>query len=149
MTTPDANSYVTQAELRQDKVVLTVRVDDFKAGAAVELSGQATMTNGAFATFYDVQNVPAPDDQGHLSLTVAATPVDMARFEKGNAAGDDITVVTRVSMVWATVLGRHHENPDNPNPNSLAWRIVKEAQPLSAYGAPPQPEPAPGPGPGW
>jgi hypothetical protein len=111
------NSKVPKIELSEDgSINLTVDVRGFAAAAPVEISGHATQTNGAVATFYDVQNLP-PDhrpDDGSL-LTVIAFP--SVEFQKGGA----ITVVTRAAEVWVTNL-----NPgESPPPTTGASQLIK------------------------
>ena len=50
------NTYVTKAQLENNKIVLTVQVDGFQPGDAVEISGQATQNNAAFATFDEIKD---------------------------------------------------------------------------------------------
>ena len=52
------NTYVTKAQLENNKIVLTVQVDGFEPGDAVEISGQATQNNAAFATFDEIKDIP-------------------------------------------------------------------------------------------
>jgi hypothetical protein len=108
------NSYVTSAKITGGKIRLTVRVDDFKpeddTAEYVEISGQATQTAGAFANFYDIQQVPAtpngPADPGdppgtrHYEIYVTGAPIPHQFTDK------DVTVVMRVAKVWLTVLGK-------------------------------------------
>jgi hypothetical protein len=139
----NVNSYVTRAELKNNKVVLTVQVAGYKPGEAVEISGHATQDNGAFATFYDIQNVPGTNTSGHSYLIVTANPVDIAKFEKGQAAGKDIIVVARVAKVWATMLKKVRVNPEDPNPGDMAWEAY-EAVPVKAGTSPTPPWADPG-----
>jgi hypothetical protein len=107
------DSYVTWAEITTDgKLQITVRVDAFQPKDYVEISGQATQTSGAFANFYDIQQVPAapnapadagdpPGTVGHYEINVTGAPTPH-QFKDGQA----VTCVTRVSKLWLTVLGR-------------------------------------------
>ena len=132
------DSYVSRAELESNKIVLTVHVSDFQPGEAVEISGQATQDNAAFAPFYEIKNIPgtntgaAAHPNGNSLLTVTAAPVDAEKFE----AGKDITVVARVAKVWVTVL---REDTDKPPPATAAWtasEAAMEADPGSPAGSP-------------
>jgi hypothetical protein len=124
MPNGDVKSYVPKAELKDDKILLTVQVGDFQPGEAVEISGQATQNNGALATFYDIQNAPAINNSGDTaaqpysasSLTVEAHPVDATLFEAGFEAGEPVTVVARVAKVWVTVLSK-----DDTDEKIKAW----------------------------
>lgn len=123
------DSYVTKAKLQNNKTVLTVQLDDFKADGPVEISGevtqnQAAQDNAAIATFYEIQNLPHPDAGGHRYLTVTADPGD-TKFDAGQA----LIVVARVARVWVTVLG-----PDKPDPEYMAWTEKAAASPKPANG---------------
>lgn len=101
--------YVTSATITDGKIVLSVRLDKFTPNEYVEISGQATQINGAFANFYDIQQVPAepnvpadpsiPGDTEHYDVDVTGAP-SPHQF-KGN---QDVSVVARVATVWLTVL---------------------------------------------
>jgi hypothetical protein len=109
--------YVTRTELEDGKLVLYVQVDDYKdknVDVNLEISGEASLENAAFATFRDIRstgNATYADD--HWYLTVAAEPVDAEKFEKGFADGLNLTVAARVSRVWLTVLKK--------DPAAEAW----------------------------
>jgi hypothetical protein len=103
------DSFVTSAALTTDdqtgtQVTLTVQVDDFAVGETVEISGQATQAGGAFANYYELKKVPAAvngaDGKPHKTVTVTTHPIPPNNFLQGQ----EVTVVLRVSMVWATVL---------------------------------------------
>ena|SRR5215471_18919241 len=112
------NSYVTSAKITGGKIQLTVRVDDFKpednTAEYVEISGQATQTAGAFANFYDIQQVPpkpnAPADADDPPGTVGAVHYEIdvtgAPIPHRFTVDEDVTIVMRVAKVWLTVLGK-------------------------------------------
>ena len=51
---------VSEIELRDDgSIALTIEVFGLDRSTPVELSGHATQPNGAIATFYDIQSLPA------------------------------------------------------------------------------------------
>lgn len=101
-----SDSFVTSAELTTDatgtQIALTVQVDNFESGKTVEISGHATQADGAFANYYDLRQVPAadPGNGGHKVVTVTTRPIPPSQFGQDQ----EVTVVLRVSMVWATVL---------------------------------------------
>jgi hypothetical protein len=101
-----SDSFVTSAELTTDatgtQIALTVQVDNFESGKTVEISGHATQGDGAFANYYDLKQVPAadPNNGGHKIVTVTTRPIPPNQFGQDQ----EVTVVLRVSMVWATVL---------------------------------------------
>ena len=91
------NSEVPRVELNTDGTInLLVSVAGFKAGAPVEISGQVTQDNGAVATFYSIQQMPAsgPVKMDHLPVVP----------NKEFAADFPITVVARASEVWISTL---------------------------------------------
>lgn len=122
------NTYVTKAQLENNKIVLTVQVDGFEPGDALEISGQATQNNAAFATFDEIKDIPGTKagakagtgspayPNGKSSLPVTADPVVAEKFE----AEKDLTIVVRVAKVWVTVLSKDPDNPD-------AWKASKAA----------------------
>ena len=117
-------SYVTEAELENNKIVLTVQVDDFQDGGAVEISGQVTQYRETqhdvvIATFYEIQNLPDPDSSGHRHLPVTVDPGD-AKFD----TGQEVTVVARVARVWVTVLSK---DPDSSDSGYEGWKAEAAA----------------------
>jgi hypothetical protein len=110
MPPPQPHSEVPKIELNDTDgtITLTVQVYGFDARAPVEISGHATQANGAVTTFYDVQEMPAPDADGGSVLNVTGVP--STAFQKG----EPITVVARAAEVWFTEL-----NPD-PSPATTA-----------------------------
>jgi hypothetical protein len=94
-----AHTRVTKIEINSDgTLVLTIEVFGFEAGELIEISGSATQVNGAIATFYDLQDLPAPGPGGGSVVTATAVP------ETAFAAADLITVVGRATKIWGTVL---------------------------------------------
>jgi hypothetical protein len=83
-----------------DTITLEVNVKGFNVGTPVEISGQATQTNGAVAAFYSVQEMTANSGQGTV-LTVGPIP---AAPGPAFAAGFPITVVARAAEAWITIL---------------------------------------------
>jgi len=95
------NSAVPRITLNQDgTITLHVAVYNFDEGTPIEISGQATQANGAVATFYSVQEMPAGGEKGvELQLPpVAAVPPNTF------VAGFPITVVARAAVAWITTL---------------------------------------------
>jgi hypothetical protein len=97
-----SNSQVPRIELNQDDTInLVVNVYGFDAGTPIEISGQATQNNGAVATFYSLQNMPASKEEDSAVLRVESVPaVPPNKF----VAGFPITVVLRVAEAWITTL---------------------------------------------
>jgi hypothetical protein len=99
-------SWVTAIELNDDNTLtLHVRVDGFEANIPVEISGYVTQSNGAIATFYDIQSMP----------DTAGAAADMNVKNVDAAEGADFspvlpfTVIARAADVWITVLKRDDE----------------------------------------
>jgi hypothetical protein len=111
------NPYVTNVTFRNSQIVLTVRVDEFRPGESLEISGHATQNGAAFASFYDTQTVPKPNPDGTAYIYVKATPSE--QFEKGHS----ITVVLRAAKVWVTVLG---DSPPEQGASGLQAELAGE-----------------------
>jgi hypothetical protein len=93
-------SWVTAIELNDDNTLtIHVRVDGFDPNIPVEISGYVTQSNGAVATFHDIQSMP-----------IKAGAADMDVKNVNAAEGPDFspvlpfTVVARAADVWITVL---------------------------------------------
>ena len=56
---PQVHPFVTSAMIKNGLIELTVEFDHLDSGSYVEVSGSATQIGGAFASFYDIQEVPA------------------------------------------------------------------------------------------
>jgi hypothetical protein len=105
--------YVTSATIKKDNIIeIGVEADNYNPGDYIEVSGHATQTGGAFANFYDIQEVPAPttkdnsrDGKPHSDVYVQAHPLPPNKFRKT----EDVTIVVRVGKVWLTVLGRTYD----------------------------------------
>jgi hypothetical protein len=123
------NAYVTSAKFTGGKIELTVVVDDYKSGGYVEISGQATQTNGAFANFYNIKEVPpnpnlpanpsVPGDTLHYGVVVSAVPLPGKKFRKNL----DVTTIMRVARVWLTVLEKNQAS--GAAVEGTTWNKVK------------------------
>ena len=94
-------SWVTAIELENDgTLTLHVKVEGFEPTIPVEISGYATQANGAVASFYDIQKMPANGNQG------AEMEVTGVRAAAGVAFDQEqpFTVVARAADVWITTL---------------------------------------------
>src|SRR6516165_1016177 len=95
------NSEVPRVELKPDGTInLEVNVYGFGAGTPIEISGQATQTNGAVATFYSVQEMPANSGIGATLIVESISPVPPKKFVEGFT----ITVIARAAEAWITTL---------------------------------------------
>lgn len=98
---------VNNIRLNQDNTIsLDVSVDGFEPDTPIEISGQATQTNGAVATFYDVQTVPSPNSDKQMIVTVKSVSV---ASKNAFVATDPISVVARAAEVWLTTLDQDGE----------------------------------------
>lgn len=124
-----AHPYVYSVSMADDgnQISLVVEVTDFIAtGGTVEISGQATQVNGAFANIFayvDVKDATPGDDnetrngQPLMYVTVTAPIASTYRFRKDL----DVTIFVRVSKVWVTVLGE----PTQLGPNKIGQNAEK------------------------
>ena len=86
--------HVTTIQQRgDDTVVVYVQTEGFSPGQEVEVSVYLTQ-GSAYATFNDKKRIPLPD-QPQLHVELPATKLD---------AKQDVTVVTRITDVWPSVL---------------------------------------------
>jgi len=92
------NSQVPSIFLNQDGTIsIQVDVYDFDAGTPVEITGQATQENGAVASFYSVQDVPAHADGQSASISVRSVPV-VAPNEF--VPGFPVTITVKAALAW-------------------------------------------------
>src|SRR5690349_13232384 len=102
-------SAVRQVTLnKDDTITLAVEVYNFEEDSLIEISGQASQANGAVATFYSVQ--PMPADNGEEATLIVETAVPPNKF----VAGFPITVVARAAEVWITTLEAEMEPGNLP-----------------------------------
>jgi len=121
-----SDPYVTSATITNDgKIQLSVQVinaqdSNFTPGEYVEISGQATQTNGAFANFYDIQKIPAgpngdendPNDRDNYYIYVTGSP-SPHKFRNDR----DVSVIARVARLWLSVL-KGQTQPQTPTRTS-------------------------------
>ena len=102
---------VNNIRLNQDNTIsLDVSVDGFEPDTPIEISGQATQTNGAVATFYDVQTVPEPVQNPDGTTETVVTVKSVSVASKNPFVGTDpISVVARAAEVWLTTLDQDGE----------------------------------------
>jgi DNA-binding SARP family transcriptional activator len=97
---PMSHSWVPSVELNQDGTIsLYLTVEGFDQGTPIEISGTATQTNGAVASFYSVQAVPAASSGQGAPMAVKSIPT-VSKF----VDSDPITVIARAAEVWITTL---------------------------------------------
>ena len=101
---------VSKVQITDNTITLSVELEDFDVGMLVEISGTATQDNGAVATFYAVQELPA-ESSGEVTLPVVS-PVQPNTFE----ADSPVTVVARAAAVWINTL-----IPDTSQ--AMAWKL--------------------------
>jgi hypothetical protein len=94
-------SQVPKIELNNDgSIDLTVQVAGFAEGKSVELYGYVTQPSGAFASFRETQEIPRADPATGASYLTVTVPADQLELE----AGQPVTVLTRVSEFWPSML---------------------------------------------
>jgi tetratricopeptide (TPR) repeat protein len=110
-----SHSAVPKIELTEDgnAVTVSVRVTGFEAGAAIEISGYATQTNGAIATFYGVKKVPGNSPEEGTVFDIE--PVRVVP-PKGFVREEPIMVVARAAYVWIAKLVKDESNTE-------AWKL--------------------------
>jgi hypothetical protein len=92
-------SWVFAIELINDGTLsLHVRVSGFAPGIPVEISGYVTQSNGAVATFYDIQNMPAAAGDADMDV------INVQAAEKGFDQNLEFTVITKAADVWISKL---------------------------------------------
>jgi Animal haem peroxidase len=98
-----SNSQVPRIELNKDgSLNIEVNVYGFDGGTPVELSGHATQTNGAVASFYQVQTTPAHDGETVALWVKSIAAVPPNKF----VTGFPVTVVVRATEAWITILDK-------------------------------------------
>ena len=124
--------HVTTIQQRgDDTVVVYVQTEGFNPGQEVEVSVYLTQ-GSAYATFNDKKRIPFPD-QPQLHVELPATKLD---------AKQDVTVVTRITDVWPSVL---EPDPDKTEKIRESIKSEYKDQALKAVWTYPDPE---GKGPG-
>jgi hypothetical protein len=94
-------SEVPRIELNHDgTVTFFVNIGGFRAGTPVEISGYASQTNGATATFRDVRPMPPSDPVQGAIVVVKGVPVIGSAF----TPEAPITVIAQAADVWITKL---------------------------------------------
>jgi hypothetical protein len=115
-------SEVPRIELNQDgTVTFFVNIGGFRVGTPVEISGYASQTNGATATFRDIQPMPPEYEPGEGAIVVVkSVPVIAGTFTEQ----DTIMVVASAADVWSTTLNQDAGDKLSP--------AILEAKALSA-----------------
>jgi hypothetical protein len=117
-----SHTQVPKIELKDGgSLRLTVEVFGFEDGTAVEISGNATQTNGAIATFYHIQNLPpaSPPDHGSFLTVIAVPSTESPKFVKRKM----ITVVGRAAKIWGTVL--NEDGDEHRKGIKAVWKAPK------------------------
>src|SRR6267378_2451748 len=113
---PNSHSAVSRVELTEnDSINLAIDVYGFDKGTQIELSGQVIQDNGAIATFYSVQEMPANADKEATLPVTSISAVPPNKF----VAGFPITVVARAAEVWITKLD------NDTGDNALLPRVLR------------------------
>ncbi|SRR6266851_2217286 len=139
----DSYSHVTRIDQRDDDTVeIHVQTTSFTPGQEVEVSVYL-LQGDTYAAFNDKKHIPLPDPNDpkqpamlHVQLPVTALNADA-----------DVTVVTRVSEVWPTLLEPNREIPANYKLQGVTGpKAVWTAQYPSGKGSGDQASPPPGNG---
>ena len=108
--------WVYSATITDGKITLSVEVTDLQTTKeAIEIKGEATQVNGAFAPISCITNIAAatmgdptdPNEAGRLFVNVEADPTSDHPFDEN----EDLTVTTEVGIKWLTVLGPGTDEP--------------------------------------
>jgi len=122
--------WVYSATITDGKIKSRVEVTDLLATrGAIEITGEATQVNGAFAPISCITNIAAatmgdptdPDEAGRLFVNVEADPTPDHPFDKN----EDLTISVRLSVEWVTVLGPGVEGSTQPRETDPTWGIHK------------------------
>ena len=121
MGMPEDLRHVTSVEQRLDNTLeVQVQTDSFKPGQEVEVSVYLVQDNEYYASFNGKMLIPSPNDPAVLPVELPATKLD---------AGKPVTVVTRVTEAWPTVLQPDSEiMPGNLPPGVKAIWTYQDPQ---------------------
>ena len=140
-----SHPYVYSVSLDGNQLTLLVEVTNFQGTeGAIEVSGQASQVNGAFAnisSFVDIAHATA-NAKGELVATVTANADPAHPF----TGGEDVTIFVRVAKVWITVLGA----PEGVTSATASptWNVLRAVTQIDGEAWPvPAGSPAPGAGP--
>jgi hypothetical protein len=106
----------TVQQIDDDTLVVYVQADNFSPGQEVEVSVYLTQDD-AYAAYNDKKRVPFPDPDNPDQPTVL--PVELPKTKLN--ANEPVTVITRVSEVWPSVL--------QPDGDKLKEYQTKESYP--------------------
>jgi hypothetical protein len=114
-----SHPWVYSATKTDDKITLRVEVTDLHTTqGAIEITGEATQVNGAFAPIACITNIASavegdpndPEEANRYFVEVDAVPTSDHEFNDR----EDVTVFVRVSKVWVTVIGPGTDEPQPP-----------------------------------
>jgi hypothetical protein len=119
-------SWVFAIELKDDDTLtLHVRVNGFAPDIPVEISGYVTQSNGAVASFYDIQNMPT--SAGDADMDVINVQAASAKFDPELP----FTVITRAADVWISKLTKNQSVQTKASSGAggiqAAWNSPQEA----------------------
>jgi hypothetical protein len=109
-------------------MTLSVEVTDFQATTGpIEITGEATQVNGAWARISAIANRATATKEGDkygdkYFVDVEAVPTPDHQF----TTDEDVTIFVRTSNTWVTVLGPGTDEPDQGTPVGQIWGIYKE-----------------------
>ena len=115
-------SWVFAIELKtDDTITLHVRINGFAPSIPVEISGFVTQSNGAVATFYDIQNMPAT--AGDADMDVINVQAASGKFDPELP----FTVITRAADVWISKLTKNESFSASTEGIQAAWNSSGDA----------------------
>ena len=115
-------SWVFAIELKtDDTIALHVRINGFAPSIPVEISGFVTQSNGAVATFYDIQNMPAT--AGDADMDVINVQAASGKFDPELP----FTVITRAADVWISKLTKNESFSASTEGIQAAWNSSGDA----------------------
>ena len=128
-------SEVPRIELNQDgTVTIYVNVGGFRPDTPVEVSGYATQTSGAVATFHYIQSMPPANDPSYdpnygMIVVVPPVPVIGPPFDPA----DPVTVIARAADVWITELELEAAGAQLDQPLQAAIARTEHVNPKAAW----------------
>jgi hypothetical protein len=101
-----ANTHVTKVEQRDDDtIVVHIQTDSFKPGQEVEVSAYLSQGD-AYAIYNDKKRIPLPDPTAPTDPNAPKPPAQLHVELQATKLDEkqEVTVVTRITEVWPTVL---------------------------------------------
>jgi hypothetical protein len=122
-----SHNWVDSVTLTPEKMTFRVEVTDFQATeGAIEITGEATQVNGAWARISTVaysHNVIKEGDKYFVDVEGVPTPDHQFTMDQ------DVTIFVRASKTWVTVLGPGtDESVERTQVGQIWGRYKKDSQ---------------------